>query len=203
MRVDAIQDIDIIISNHKLEILTEGVIKGLQMIIESNSDDLNFNENLLMDISSNKIGNNHHILMYGLNGSYLESGEYTLFESNENYKILEFLAANSNNTIVENNYKNNIVEPNVFDLKQNYPNPFNPSTKIEIELGVADNVSLIVYDINGRQVKQLANGFYGKGIHEFTWNSRDDYGNIVSSGMYIYRLVSSSQVATQKMLLLK
>ena len=88
-------------------------------------------------------------------------------------------------------------------LKQNYPNPFNPSTRIEIELGVSDNIKLIIYDINGRQIKELANGIYSKGSHAFTWNSQDDYGNNVSSGMYIYRLISSSQIATQKMLLLK
>ena len=117
--------------------------------------------------------------------------------------MIDLIASNSNNQLVVNNYQNNIVEPDVFTLKQNYPNPFNPTTKIEIELGASEHVQLIIYDINGRKVRELANGVYNQGVHEFVWNSCDDNGNVVSSGMYIYNLISSTNVATQKMLLLK
>ena len=91
----------------------------------------------------------------------------------------------------------------MFILKQNYPNPFNPTTRIKIELGKNENIQLIIYDINGRKVRELARGSFNKGSHDFIWNSLDDNGNKVSSGMYIYSLISSSQSSTQKMLLLK
>ena len=67
----------------------------------------------------------------------------------------------------------------------------------------ADNIKLIVYDINGRQVRQLANGYYSCGSYDFSWNSIDDVGRKVSSGIYIYQLITSHDILTKKMLLLK
>ena len=100
-------------------------------------------------------------------------------------------------------YDEGMFYPDTFVLKQNYPNPFNPTTKIEFELGTSNNIHLLIFDINGRKIKELANGYFNKGIHAFTWDSKDDLGNTVSSGMYIYSLISNDNISTQKMLLLK
>ena len=62
---------------------------------------------------------------------------------------------------------------------------------------------LVVYDINGRKIIELANGTYDRGIHQFTWNGIDSNGLHVSSGMYIYSLISNSVIKTEKMLLIK
>ena len=82
----------------------------------------------------------------------------------------------------------NII-PNTFALKQNYPNPFNPNTSIEFEIDKHEYVKLIIYDINGRHVKTLADNYFSTGTHKLTWDSLDDYGNKVSSGLYIYQLI--------------
>ena len=68
---------------------------------------------------------------------------------------------------------------------------------------IEENIQLIIYDINGRKVKELSNGNYPVGKHTFIWDSRDDNGNQVSSGMYFYSLISPDNISTQKMLLLK
>ena len=97
----------------------------------------------------------------------------------------------------------NAILPDVFFLKQNYPNPFNPSTNIDIEIGTADNIKLTIYNIQGREIISLVNGFINSGSHSFIWNGKDNYGHSVASGVYIYTLINSSSMQSQKMLLLK
>jgi hypothetical protein len=93
-----------------------------------------------------------------------------------------------------------------FSLAQNYPNPFNPSTLIRFEMPVAGWSSLAVYDMTGRQLKEFRTGYLGAGIHEV--NVVADQAGLLSSGVYLYRVVVQSSnttpfVATKKMLLLK
>ena len=201
-RVEAIEQIDVILNENDLVIASEGFLRGLQLKIKSKSDILHFNKNLGMDIAVNKYDDIHSVIIYSIDGNYLYPGEYLLFESKFDFEVLEFIASNSNNEQVFVTYENNF-QPNIFLLKQNYPNPFNPKTTIEIELGVSEHIRLVVYDINGRQIKEIANGLYNEGSHSFTWDSKDDYGNSVSSGMYIYSLISNDNISNQKMLLLK
>lgn len=67
-------------------------------------------------------------------------------------------------------------------LLQNYPNPFNPSTEIRFDLPAPGNVSLVVYDILGRNMAQLVSGVYEAGSHTATWNAQD-----FPSGIYFAR----------------
>ncbi|MGE5352904.1 MAG: alpha-amylase family glycosyl hydrolase, partial [Acidobacteriota bacterium] len=72
---------------------------------------------------------------------------------------------------------------NSYGLEQNYPNPFNPSTRISYELPKDSRVTLKVYDIMGREVATLVDGFQGKGKY-----SREFTGKNLSSGIYFYEL---------------
>ncbi len=72
--------------------------------------------------------------------------------------------------------------PVVYDLHANYPNPFNPSTTIKFDLPEISNVSLVVYDVLGRRVAELANGAREAGYHSVAWNASD-----IASGMYFAR----------------
>ncbi len=69
-----------------------------------------------------------------------------------------------------------------FSLLQNYPNPFNPSTQIEFDLPEAGRVSLVVYDILGRQIAELVRGYREAGTHSATWTAADE-----ASGVYFAR----------------
>ena len=88
--------------------------------------------------------------------------------------------------------------PENFSLSQNFPNPFNPVTNIRYVLNQHTNVRLIIYDLKGREVKQLVNDFQGPGWKTVTWNASH-----VPSGMYFYRLTAGDFVQTRKMVLLK
>ncbi len=96
-----------------------------------------------------------------------------------------------------------VAQPMTYALHQNYPNPFNPETKIRFDLGSAENVKLVIYDINGRVIRTLLNESFGPGMHLVNWNGTNDFGEPVSTGMYIYRIKAGSFLAQEKMLLVR
>mgnify|MGYP001947857664 CR=1 FL=1 len=93
--------------------------------------------------------------------------------------------------------------PVEFALRQNYPNPFNPTTMIEFDLPEAADVSLVIYDITGRQIRTLVSEAVDAGYKGITWNGRDNMGNGVATGMYIYRLQAGDFVDVKKMTFMK
>ena len=91
-----------------------------------------------------------------------------------------------------------------YKLEQNYPNPFNPSTTIRFSLPTPENISLIIYDINGKEVRRIIdNQKYEKGVYEAIWDGKNQYGNTVASGVYFYKLKWGNFEKSMKMTLLK
>jgi Secretion system C-terminal sorting domain len=88
--------------------------------------------------------------------------------------------------------------PAEFSLEQNYPNPFNPSTKIGFSLPEDGIVSLKVYDMTGKEVRKITEGFRIKGNYSFEFNA-----NELSGGVYFYELKSGNFTQTKKMVLVK
>jgi tetratricopeptide (TPR) repeat protein len=78
--------------------------------------------------------------------------------------------------------------PAGFALESNYPNPFNPSTQISYSLLETGKVSLVIYDVLGREIATLADGYQQAGRYTVTWNSTQNSGIPVSSGVYFARL---------------
>jgi hypothetical protein len=93
--------------------------------------------------------------------------------------------------------------PESYALHQNYPNPFNPVTKIEYDIPGDGNVSLVVYDVLGRQVITLVNGFQTAGYHDVLWDGTDERGKKAGAGIYIYRFTTAVYSEAHKMVLLK
>jgi|WetSurMetagenome_2_1015567.scaffolds.fasta_scaffold68852_3 hypothetical protein len=90
-----------------------------------------------------------------------------------------------------------------FTLLQNYPNPFNPSTTVEYMLPASGNVEIRVFDLNGRLVRSLENGFQPQGEHRAIWDGRDDGGTQVASGPYFCHVTFGNAALSKKMLLIK
>ncbi|MFQ6611079.1 MAG: FlgD immunoglobulin-like domain containing protein [Fidelibacterota bacterium] len=94
-------------------------------------------------------------------------------------------------------------------LMKNYPNPFNPSTTIRFTLPEISAVSLVVYDLMGREIVDLAQGEYQAGSQQIRWDGRDQNGVPVASGVYFATLESTSKESNesynsvQKMVLMK
>ncbi len=84
------------------------------------------------------------------------------------------------------------------ELEQNHPNPFNPITEIAFSLKHDNEVSLVVYDLAGREVQRLVEGPLDAGRHSITWQPRD-----VASGTYFYGLKVDGHTLVKKCVLLK
>ena len=93
--------------------------------------------------------------------------------------------------------------PAEFDLSQNYPNPFNPVTTITFSLRESAHTTLTVYNMMGQQVSMLIDEIKEPGYYTVEWNGRDDSGRDVSTGIYIYRLISGEKVLTRRMVKMK
>jgi hypothetical protein len=88
--------------------------------------------------------------------------------------------------------------PSDYVLAQNYPNPFNPSTEIGYSIPEAGNVKLIIYDVQGRVIRELVNEFKTPGSYKIIFDA-----SAMASGVYLYELGSGKFSQTKKMVLLK
>jgi hypothetical protein len=93
--------------------------------------------------------------------------------------------------------------PEKFALFQNRPNPFNPETEISYYLSEGCEVKLTIYNILGRRVKTLSEGYQDAGMKTLVWDGKDDHGGQLSSGIYFYRLQAGTFSQTRKMNLIK
>jgi hypothetical protein len=141
----------------------------------------------------------YKILLYD-NGEKLLAGNTFCFY-NEREK--EGWAIKLDQYIFTDITKNKHSIPDNFQLYQNYPNPFNPATIIRYSLPKADNVTLAVYDINGRLINTLVNEKQAAGIHQINWSGKDAENRVVAAGIYFYRIKSGSFMEIKKMILLK
>jgi hypothetical protein len=90
------------------------------------------------------------------------------------------------------------ASPVKFALEQNYPNPFNPKTVIRFSLPMEGSVSIVIFDINGKQVAGAVNEVLTAGMHSIEFD-----GSALPSGAYFYRLNAGKFTETKKMLIVK
>jgi hypothetical protein len=93
--------------------------------------------------------------------------------------------------------------PSSFTLSANFPNPFNPVTGINYSVPYRAHVLVEVFDLLGREVRTLVNETKSAGSYRIEWNGCDNDGQVVSTGVYLYRLKADDFVQTRKMMLLK
>jgi len=99
--------------------------------------------------------------------------------------------------------------PDIYSLYTNSPNPFNPTTTVRYDLPEQSHVSMVIYDILGREVRTLFDNREDAGFKSVFWDGKDNSGNIASAGVYIYALRARSQESekmyhkTHKMVLLR
>ncbi len=107
--------------------------------------------------------------------------------------LVEF---NKNGIVASINDQSGLIKD--FELFQNYPNPFNPTTKIKYELANSSNVSLIIFDLQGKEIETLLNKRENAGSHSVEFNALN-----LPSGIYFYTLKTEKFSETKKMILLK
>ncbi|MFO7896352.1 MAG: peptidylprolyl isomerase [Candidatus Cloacimonadales bacterium] len=146
-----------------------------------------------------------------VNDEAQESEQFTLnysFPANGEYQVKAVIEQNGYEeeviwevTVTALQSETDLVLEN--SLAQNIPNPFNPTTQINFNLAVAQEVSLNVYNSKGQLVKNLAQAQYSAGQHSVVWNGDDSHGSAVSSGIYFYILETDNFRQVRKAILLK
>ncbi len=93
--------------------------------------------------------------------------------------------------------------PTTFDVGRAYPNPFNPETQIPYQLPEKSHVRITIFNALGQQVATLVDADVPAGYHSVRWNGRDALGQVVPSGVYLYRFEAGNVVKVGRLLLLK
>jgi len=91
----------------------------------------------------------------------------------------------------------------VGSLVKVYPNPVQGRGVIEYSVPVSGDVDLRVYDVSGRCVRNLVDGYRMKGYHRVVWDTRDNFGRLVSSGVYFVRMSTHRGVWSRKVVLMR
>ena len=90
-----------------------------------------------------------------------------------------------------------------FYIYQNFPNPFNPSTQIKFEILDPSNITITIYDLSGKTIKNLINVVKRPGSYNIAWDATNNNNIKVSSGVYIYELKVGNKKKNKKMILLQ
>ena len=172
------------IADNALRLSANGYIGGVQMTLShANGFELNLTENAM--VSEYKTSGTTTTLVV------VVPEEELIFTSNQSFEIVNMIVANSEVEI-------EVDTVSEFGLTAAYPNPFNPSTTVTLAVPTADFVSVKVYNLVGQVVGVLAEGMMDANTYTFTWNAAD-----MSSGVYLIRAESGSNVDIQKVLLVK
>lgn len=93
--------------------------------------------------------------------------------------------------------------PTSFGISQNYPNPFNPTTQFDYAVSSESFVSIKVYNTLGQEVRTLVSDEKGIGVYKVEWDGKGNAGDILPSGLYLYKMTAGSFAETRKMILMK
>lgn len=192
-------------------VLLNGWIRGEVKLDKSGIKQIMTTSMLGMD---NNTGDFHGYI--GTEAIVLQQGEATVLGyiltpyekglSKENRENVNKLKNNLKSFAVIQNLKMPVLDsntPSEFELKQNYPNPFNPVTKIEFSLKNSGQTELTIYNALGQKIRSLVNRYLVAGSYSIHWDGKDDQGQQVASGIYIYRLRQGDMMLQKKMVLVR
>jgi len=171
-----------------------------------------------MDMSWENHDGKVTLLLYSLKGNIIQSGEGAIINfltsvssqlnGKQPFQIENIILVDMNfqpiifTDIDEFGSKQNII-PNGYSLSQNYPNPFNSGTEISYSLPKSEKVNLSIYNLLGENIITLINKKQSTGHYHINWNGKNTIGDIVPSGIYLYRLVSNEFCSTKKLTIIK
>jgi hypothetical protein len=138
-------------------------------------------------------------------GIYSVSCSATGYATNtiNNVNVIANQNVTVNFTMAVSSNEDDLVPASVTALNGNYPNPFNPETSISYSIKEAGDVRLEVFNLKGQKVRSLVNAKQNSGNYRVVFDARDDKGQPLSSGIYLYRLSTGSYVSTRKMMLME
>lgn len=206
-----------------LELEADGTIAGLQAALSFDPSKVSLGQPFLADrmsgftLLSRIDGDALNVIAYSVTGDAVPAGRgaaifipVSLIDRNASLDISLTQVTASDRyahlvaTEIGINRARNGSLPSSFGLQGSAPNPFNPSTSIAYEVPKQAHIQLVVYNALGQEVVRLVDGMKAAGRYSVTWNARNAQGASVASGIYLYRLTSSTGFsASKRMTLLK
>lgn len=198
----------------KLSLTNDVGVAGLQFkLIGNNIKNARFIPSSALgqfEIANSILGDTANIfLIYNLSGKVIPPGNEIVLGRFENtstaISIKDVVVSDANGKTILTNIINNGESsiPTEYYLLQNYPNPFNMETRIEFGLPKTSDVEVNIYNILGQRIKTISKKEMSAGRHTINWNGRNEVGNVVSSGVYIYQMKANQFIANKKLMLLK
>ena len=230
-KVDMVKALSSIDSDHNvtMSIDSDNPVYGIQFEMKYNTDEIAVvNNSLSSTVEGFKFDyrvfeeeGKIRALMFSLEGSQLtntntvtdlvniEFESVNGFNGKSKVDFSEFIIAGQHGEQLESNASsfevdfNQVLIPTKTELTKNYPNPFNPVTNIDYSIAIDSYVSLIVYNLNGAEVKTLINQNMISGVHQIQWDGTNNSGENVASGRYIVKMNAKDYSSQIKMTLLK
>jgi hypothetical protein len=138
----------------------------------------------------------------GFTAGYIQTGQIPTFKLLKDGKLInlegDIPAFENNQLYMVTSLSGATALPETFSLDRAYPNPFNPVTTLRFALPIETQVSIQIYNLQGRQVISLVDGNIGAGYHSVVWNA-DSH----SSGMYFVKMIAGEYIDTHKLMLIK
>ena len=176
--------------------------KLLESIIVQISDPIGINLTkelghsiILKDLNTNSSYDITDNFVYNLNS--ITTGQISLenyLGSTINYMISAWDNANNpseKEILLYNSSENKVRIYNAF----NFPNPFSNETKFTFEISSNAEVSISIYTVGGKKIKQINNKFYQQGFHRIDWNGRNQFGSLIANGVYIYKIIAKNSTS--------
>lgn len=170
----------------------DGPIAGLQFSIKG-SKSIEVIEISGMDVVLYEKEGETEVLLFSMGGNTIR--KESILKVTGNYSISGLVISDRSGNRVVSKFTSLPME---FVLRQNYPNPFNPVTTIAFDLPEAGHVSLVIYDILGREVQLLVDDRYNGGTYSVMWDATR-----FSTGVYFYKLNWSGKMLIGKMMVIK
>ena len=132
---------------------------------------------------------------------YIKTGDTPTFKLLSNGKLTTLegeVPTWSDNGLFMVSSLSQVVIPETYSLSQAYPNPFNPTTTLSFAIPVDNEVTLSIYNLQGREVSTLIDANMDAGYHSIVWDA-----NANASGVYFVKMMAGEYVSTQKLMLIK
>ncbi len=178
--------------------------------IDETENNLRYNSDLGMNFETNQINDHLRLMVCNMQGNKIPAGTTDLLDiqlpEGVELSLSEISVSDARGNLVTALVTHELPLPESFGIANCYPNPFNAQSMIEFTLPDPDQISLSIYDINGRLVNELVEGYIDAGYHQVIWSGVNNAGKKVSSGVYFAKLKSignNSATSIEKLVLLK
>ncbi len=199
-------------------------VAGVQIEMAYNTTQVRLEEPVIsgknghFEVSSNSQNGHLKILVFSFSGKQLDLTNQPLltipvhplpgFKGKVDLSLTELILADPQGKNIQVKKRIGTLEvsenlPQTYQVQPNFPNPFNPVTRIKYQLPEASQVVAVVYNLAGQEVRTLENNYKAAGYYQLKWDGKNNDGQQVASGEYIFNLKANGYQKAMKMLFLK